>query len=88
MIVMHESEYLVSPLSDEALRLIALFVDRETYDKLLYRGRAYVGINHTNSRIPMAVRSYADSVRDGAIRATQDKGVQAQDEAVYAVFVP
>lgn len=64
----HEDEYLYSPLSDESLRLIALFVDRETYDKLLYRGNAYARLDnvvHNHDRKPMETWSNDNSHRNG-----------------------
>lgn len=83
----HESEYLKSLVDDETLRIVLLFFGQEFKDKLLYRGRAYVGLNHTNVRNPLEVRGNSYSVRNGLVRGTEDESVQTEDEEVYAVFV-
>lgn len=72
----HEDEYFYSPLSDEVLRLIALFVDRDTYDKLLYRGATYVRCYFRNPSRRMEKRIQLNRIRYGRVRlieATQSE---------------
>ena len=41
MLEMDDSEHYNSPLSDDTLRIVALFIDRAAYDQMLYRGDYY-----------------------------------------------
>lgn len=81
----HEDEYVSSPLSDEALSLVAFFNGPECATKLLYRGDYFVRLLHKRSRSLFPLWTKPDSGSHGLIRVPEDAESEEEAAPVYTM---